>query len=179
MISVDFDEVLYNLHDAHNAFLQKEHGVMLERRDITYWDYLKDNFPNIKEVWSTWEKYSQGCLKDGAILFMDILNAKYGVENIQIVTASHPNIIDKKNEFISMFFPKNKVIHSTHEKFHYTKGTFLIDDNADNIMQHEYHNKTRGIVFDHSDEYGWNKHHPSLTRASSYKEVVQLLDEIV
>ena len=39
-ISIDFDEVLYNLNEATQKFLEKTYNETVDRKNITYWSYL-------------------------------------------------------------------------------------------------------------------------------------------
>lgn len=179
-VSIDFDEVLYGLHEAHAIFLKEEYGVDVKRKDVTDWNYLIDNYPNITEVWSEWNKYIRGDLLEGSIGFVKKVNELFGIDNVKIVTATHTDIIKEKDVFVKEHFD-NEVIHSCKQKFLYTKDSILLDDHGKNIIDHVRENSAPGIIFDQG--YGWNQnkaenHVKDIYRAASYDEVLYILKHV-
>lgn len=181
-ISIDFDDVLYNLTKINIAFIKERYGVELDPLNIDRFSYYIDEGYNdiIKEVWNNPKRYLTSTLYDGAKEFYLKLVELVGINNIQIVTTSLPDIIDDKNKFIKDVLGIDcKVIH-TKEKHLHTRNTILIDDSIANILSHIENNKTPGIIFNLG--YGWNKSLQEdniLTfRANSYDETFDLINSI-
>jgi hypothetical protein len=176
-LSIDFDCVLYDLSTITNNFIKNHYGEVTHP-DLIGWDYFNENFPLVvKECWNNPEEYSKGKFIVGAIEFMNELINLYGVDKLQIVTNSLPNVIDYKNQLIRETFSDIDVIH-TKEKWKYTKGTILIDDAIHNIEEHCNKNKSLGIIFDLDGKYTWN--HKSIDsshvmRVKSYNEIIDYL----
>lgn len=151
MISLDWDDTLYNLKAVNEQFLMDEYGIHDGYKTVTSFESLGLNYPSIiNKVWNNPERYSRGNLLDGAIEFYEELVSMVGETNIQIVTASMPNIIDVKNQMIKDRFKIGcDVVHSIGPKSHYTKGSILIDDHIDNIISHMRINNNMGVLFNY------------------------------
>lgn len=177
-ISIDFDEVLYNLNEATQKFLEKTYNETVDRKNITYWSYLCDNFPKIVECWSKFEHYSQGNFFDGAQDFMSELRKKY---DVTIVTSTPVTIENEKDEMIKDYLGDVNIIHASNKHIH-TKGSTLIDDGPHNIIGH--YEKNEGdvaIIFDLDGEYGWNKdvqENDRILRATSYEDVLKIIHNL-
>lgn len=155
-VSLDFDDVLYDLNKLNLEFIKNKYGVSLNKKDISSWDFFIDNGYNkiVDEIWNNSENYFKSNLIDGAKGFYNRLVKEYGIDNIQIITHSFDNTKKLKDDFIKKLGFHCKVIHAK-DKFIYTKDTVLIDDNPINIEKHIRINGDKGIVFDL--DYGWNQ----------------------
>ena len=180
-VSFDFDDVLYNLTKINLKYIKEQYGIELKPKQVTDWNYYKNSgFESILEnVWNNPQKYLESELIDGAYEFYKEVENIYGKDNIQIITASFPNIINVKDQYIKDIFNNDcKIIH-THDKFLYTKDTILIDDSINNILKHVEVNKNPAILF--SLDYGWNsdfkEDNEIIYRANSYNEALNVLDK--
>jgi len=178
LISVDFDEVLFDLSTITNNFIKNHYGEVTHPDHIG-WDYFNDNFPLVvSDCWNNPEEYSKGDFIHGAIEFMNELINLYGIDKLQIITNSLPNVIDCKNQLIRETFGDIDVIH-TKDKWKYTKGSTLIDDALHNIEEHVKNNKKDvGIIFDLGGKYTWNHRYIDssyVVRVNSYNEIVDYL----
>lgn len=173
-ISLDFDEVLYNLSLASSKFIREVYGAELDNSKVTYWEYLTDHFPRIKEAWGDFSLYSQGEIFKDAPDFVRELQKKY---EVQIVTSSYPGIISQKDEMIQDVFRVN-VIH-THQKDKVTQNSLLIDDGLHNITAHINAGNGKAIIFDKG--YGWNQakleNGEDIFRAKSYEDILRILNK--
>lgn len=180
-ISLDFDEVIYNLRELTHNFVYKHYSVLPETNNIGF-GYYTDNFPLIYNCWGTEEEYSKGNLIQGAKEFVNELISIYSIDSIQIVTNSFDGVIDYKNNLIKELFGDIKVIH-TKNKSLVTTGTILIDDALHNIEEHITNNiNDYGIIFDLN--YNWNQEkledkYNNIYRATSYDEVISLINIII
>lgn len=177
VISLDFDETLWDLHEASLSFIKEHYGVKsLSQKDITYWEYLTDNFPRIRECWGDFQLYSKGKPIEGSIEFMKNLKKIVHRDDIQIVTASFPDIIEGKTELIKSLFDIDNIIH-TSNKSEFTKNSILIDDGLHNIVSHRDVNDGISIIFDLG--YGWNQNkiedNEKIFRANSYDNVLDII----
>lgn len=177
ILSIDFDEVLYNLSDVTNNFILETYGEVTHP-DLIGWEYFNDNFPLVvSECWNNEHVYSKGELIDGAENFMLELINLYSVDNLQIVTNSLPNVVNFKNKFIKDKFGNIDVIH-TKEKWKYTKDTILIDDAIHNVIDHSEINNCESILFDKDGKYVWNHvdiDNRLITRLKSYEDILYFL----
>lgn len=182
-VSVDFDDVFYGLTTINLKYIKETYGVELKPHEVSSWTYYKDNgFQSILEnVWNNPEKYLEGDLIYGALEFYRELQHMFGKNNVQIVTASFPNIIKDKSKYIQSIFDNDCKIINTHDKSLYTGNTILIDDNVDNILKHVEDNKVPGIIF--GLDYGWNSNFKEdnnyIFRARSYDETFSRIKDIM
>jgi hypothetical protein len=179
-VSLDFDEKLWDLHSATAPFIKKIYGVEVNKEDISYWEYMTDRFPRIKEAWGSWEVYKNGKPIEGSIDFVEILKYIFGEDRIQIVTATFPQIAKEKDELIKSIYKIDKIIH-TSTKYEFTKNSILMDDGLHNIIGHVANNDCPGIIFDRN--YGWNQEKieestANVYRAKSYSSVISILNSI-
>jgi len=181
-ISIDFDEVLYNLDQIHRDYL-KEHYNVDEDYINPNFNYLVNNYPDIVKCWTDVNIYKKGFLIKGAFEFMQELMNTHKMEELQILTYTQSQEIEiYKNNLCEALFKGIDVIH-TKDKWEYSKGTILIDDNTNNIVDHVITNKNYGLLFDLNGEYGWNKtpiedDSTRIFRVKSYSEVLEIINKI-
>lgn len=179
-VSFDFDDVLYNLTKVNLKYIEDKYGVKLKPNEVNSWTYYHDNgFGSIIEnVWNNPQKYLESDLIEGAYEFYKEIEGVYGKDNIQIITASFPNIINVKDDYIKSIFNHDCNIIHTHDKYLYTKDTILIDDSVNNIVKHIEHNNNPAILF--GLDYGWNSNfkedNENLFRANSYEEALNIVN---
>lgn len=154
IISLDLDDVIYDLMKKNIQFVEEVYGVKDVHLEITDYYYLYNNYPRIaEELWNHPENYITSELIDGALEFYKELVELVGEDRIQIVTSSMENVIPLKDRMIKERFGINcKIIHSIFGKFkkhHFTKNTFLIEDCVGNVRDHYIHNQNHGIIFNH------------------------------
>lgn len=172
-VSLDLDNLLYYLEEVNLNFVKNEYGVTLASKDINCWNYYLKNFPRVKEVWTEWEKYSKGRFFNEAKGFIRDLKK---ITKVKIVTASFPEIIPFKDQFImeSLEDYDIEIIHTT-DKSIVTKNSILIDDAAHNIDEHVKANSCPGLLFDYNNTYGWSKDyegHELVERVYSHEEAL-------
>lgn len=178
-ISFDFNNVLYNLTKINIEFIKERYGIELDPLNIDRFSYYIDEGYNdiICEVWNNPDRYLTSMLYQGAKEFFDKVVELVGINNVQIVTTSLPNIIDRKNDFIKNVLGLNCTVIHTKEKHLHTRNTILIDDSIANILSHIENNKVPGIIFNLG--YGWNKSlqedNELIFRANSYNETFELI----
>jgi len=180
-VNIDFDDLLYGLLEVNTNFIKREYGISLKREEIVHWNYLIDNFPRIIEVWSNWKEYKEGKMMEGSIEFVNDTNDLFGAKNVNILTASHPNIEKEKDKMISDIFPGNNIVHAYNPKHTYSNNSIMIDDNLDNVSGHATNNSCPGVIFDQG--YGWNqkrieKEISGLHRVKNYNEALQIFEHI-
>ena len=151
LITIDWDDTIYNLKAVNEMFLLEEYGIHNGYKTVTSFDSLGLNFPAIiPKVWDNPDYYSRGDLLDGAIEFYNNLVSLVGENKIQIVTASMTGVIKVKDEMIRDRYKINcDVIHSVGPKSQYTKGTILVDDYIGNILSHQRVNNGIGLLYNH------------------------------
>lgn len=153
LISLDFDDVIYDLMELNINYIDTMHGIPDIDKQIEHYYWLYQTFPDIGDnLWNNPDNYIKGRLVSGAKEFYDKLVELIGEDNIQIVTSSMPDVVEKKNIMIKEFGFNCDIIHSifgVHPKHHYTKNTILIDDAIGNIIDHVGHNQCYGILFNH------------------------------
>ena len=178
-ISLDFDSVLWDWHKNINIFLIENNIKELNSLDITHWDYIIENHPNAKITWESWEHYIKSGPIQSSIEFVKILKRIFNGK-IQIVTASHNNLIENKDKMIQEIYNIENIIH-TSTKSIYTKNSILIDDAIHNINSHTKTNiKDYGILFDLNGNYGWNKENIEnnnfkISRITNYEDIFKYL----
>lgn len=153
LISLDFDDVIYDLMELNIKYIDTMHGIPDIDKQIEHYYWLYQTYPDIgNNLWNNPDNYIRGRLVSGAKEFYDELVEIIGEDNIQIVTSSMPDVVEKKNIMIKDFGFNCDVIHSifgVHPKHHYTKNTLLIDDAIGNITDHIMHNQCHGVLFNH------------------------------
>lgn len=156
LISLDWDDVIYDLMKKNIEFINIHYGVSDVHLEITDYYYLYRTYPKIADkLWNHPENYITGELVEGAKEFYQELVNLVGEDKIQIVTSSMENVIPLKDKMLrDKFNIKCKIVHSVfgkHKKYEFTKNTLLIDDFVGNIRDHFIHNQNYGIVFNHMD----------------------------
>lgn len=181
-ISLDFDDVMYNLTKINLEFIEREYGIKLDPLKINRFSYyIDEGYKKIIEgVWNNKDVYITSELYNEAKEFYIKLIEKYGRNNVQIVTTSLPNIIPNKNKMIKERFEIDCSIIHTNEKHLHTRNTILVDDSPKNIIQHIEKNIVPGIVFDLG--YGWNKDlkedNELIFRGNSYNETFDIISNL-
>lgn len=182
-VSLDFDDVLYNLTKINVDYVEKTYGVKLNPLEIDRFSYyIDEGYESIIEnVWNNPEAYLKSELYDGAFEFYSKLKELLTIDKIQIVTTSLPDIIQNKNIFIKEKLNIDcNVIHSKN-KFEFTKNTILVDDSINNIVKHVEINNDPAIIFNLG--YGWNKSlkedNQKIFRGNSYNETLYTIKNLL
>jgi len=176
-ISIDFDNVLYNLEGVNLAEVKRIYGKEISTEEIEYWDYYYDHYPEVTKIWKDLKKYSNGNFFEKDKEFIE--NLKQIGLNIQIVTASAAEIEKEKDQMIFERYGDIKVIH-TKEKHLVTKNSILIDDAPHNILRHIEENNLPGILVDRG--YGWSKNTKEdslIHRLSNFNDIEKKITEII
>lgn len=146
LISLDFDDVLYDLHSLNEKYMQQTYYSQFKKETIKSHTELYEKFPSIKqELWNNHTEYCRGKLLPGALEFYQELVNTFGENNIQIVTNSLPDVIVAKTQMIRNFGINCLVIHEK-DKYKHTAGTILIDDYYLNIQEHINYTDGYGIL---------------------------------
>lgn len=184
LISLDFDDMMYDLMCLNIKYVKEKYNVDIIK-DINSYYYIWENYPTIMEdLWNHPENYVKGELIPGALEFYNKLVDILGVEKIQIVTSSMPDIIVEKNKMIKSLGIECDVVHSifngSFPKSFYTYGTVLIDDHTKNVYEHIYKNSYYGIVFNHMrlPYIKENAKKDNLKYAETYEELLDILKHI-
>jgi len=178
-IFVDFDCVLSDLQFVTRGYAKEKYNISLTDRDIVSWEFW-GQYPKVFQCFSNLKLYSQAPIYTGAVEFMNNLYNLFGKENVFILTHSHSNLVDYKNELIKEVFNTDNVIHAK-DKYLVTGDNVLIDDYLGNIEGHVNHNKGGfGIIFDKDGEFGWNKEplehrHDRVVRLETYEKIINKL----
>jgi len=176
IISLDWDNVIYNLEQVNLDFVKEVYGVSEESVNIKTWSCYVDKYPEITSVWGDFSKYSRGELIPGAINFVKELKNRGYI--VQIITHSYESIIAEKELWMKINFPDIKIIHAK-DKFLYSQNSILIDDAQHNVEQHLEYNKIKGesILFDYNGNYGWAKGYKG-HKAQSYEKALSIIEKI-
>lgn len=136
-ILIDMDNVLENLGDVWVDELNKRHGLSMTPEDITEWDMAKF-YPTLtrNEVFaplhdeSTWLRVEP---LPGAQEAVNTLKADG--HDLVIVTASHPDTVKWKYDWLARHFPSIKykdIIFASRKQL--VTGDYLIDDAPHNLF---------------------------------------------
>lgn len=152
LISLDFDDCLYNLMELNVKYIEEKYGVPNVHRTIKNYYEIYHKYPDIgPDLWNHPENYIMGNMFNGAIDFYNTLVDLYGVDAIQIVTSSMENIIEPKEKMIRERFGIHcDIKHSIFNKIskhELTGNTLLVDDHVDNVINHLEFNDSPGIIF--------------------------------
>lgn len=183
-ISLDWDDVLYNLTSLTIDYMKKRYNIEITTNEMNTFNFFESNYSDIiEDLFNNPEEYSKSDLLKGANYFYYDLANLVHEDNIQIVTASMPNVIPFKEKYIwDILGWKCKIIHSN-EKYKHTKGTILIDDAPKNILFHVDKNKNSGIIFDLDSNYGWNKNlkenNTTIFKATNYNETLEIVKKLI
>ena len=170
-ISIDFDNVLFDLESLNCKKTKEWYGVDITPIEIKYWNYYPEHYPDIAKIWSDFSLYSEGSFFDNDQDFIEELRKKY---EIQIVTASEKAIEEGKDEMIYKRYGDIKIVHTT-VKYIHTEGSILIDDAVHNIKPHIEENKDPALLVDRG--YGWNQGYNGVPRVSSFEEILSELSK--
>lgn len=173
ILSIDFDNVLYDLESLNIKKVKEIYGVNMTAMDINNWNFYPDNYPLIRNIWGDWDQYNQGHFFEGDQDFIKELQKRF---EIQIVTASYEAIENEKNELIFNRYGDIKVVHVRTGKAPHTKNSILVDDGLHNISDHVIINQQPAILVDR--EYGWNQgfQHDLVVRANNYQSIIDGID---
>lgn len=195
LISIDVDSVLLKTEEKIIEYIFEKYNKKISLKDISYWNYYKDNFPSVLNLFNDINFYNNiEMIADMDYVLENIIN-KYGYKNIQFVTSS-TNISAKSKENV-MFkhfnhinnFSKIEIIHvglydetdnsTKHEKYHYTKNTILIDDAIHNVDQHINNNKKEALLIDYN--YGWNQNYQNdlCFRINKQQDILNTLNKLL
>lgn len=193
LISFDVDSVLIDTESIILKKIKDIYNVDLTLKNVTYWDFYKDKYPLVLDVFQDINFYNNvNKIKD-----MDIILEKtikmYGSHNIQLITSSSEvSAISKENCLNKHFgkikdFNKINIIHvglyddnnDSHHKHTYSKDTILIDDGIHNISSHVDLNKNHGLLIDYG--YGWNQNyeHNLVQRITSQYDIIKTLNSLI
>jgi len=154
MVSLDFDDVLYDLISLNKKFIKDNYNVDINNDDITSFTSLYELYPDILNgLWNNPTLYITGNLLSGAKDFYNKLVKLFGEDKIQIVTNSLPDIIDTKDHMIKHRFGINcDIIHCSKDnpKHLHTDGTILVDDYHGNLIPHNELNSGNSILFNYN-----------------------------
>ena len=163
--------------------IKLETGTELLRCDIGKFK-IDDEYPFLTQLFSEYELYKNSSIKPGANNFINALKEKYGVDSLQIVTASHSKLdTNKKDELIYELTGIQDIVHSGDKKKSlFTNKTILVDDNFHNLMTHIEDNNSNAILCDFG--YGWNQmhktnKHPLLHVEDSYTNILDKISKII
>lgn len=194
MITFDVDSVLLKTEEKILKEIKKLYNKELSLNDITYWNFYKDNYPEVMKLFDDYNFYND----IEPVKYMDYILSniikEYGYNNIQIVTSTNKTLKQPKEICLDKHFGKIKnfnkikIIHvgmyleedeTNHEKYHYTKNTILIDDGLHNIIDHLEYNKNHALLIDYN--YGWNKNynHNLMKRINNPHEIENNLKELI
>lgn len=175
-ISLDFDNVLFDLESLNIKTVKELYGVDMTAMDIDNWDFYPNNYPLIKNIWGDWDLYKKGSFFEGDQNFVQTLQKQF---EVQIVTASYETIEDQKDELIHNRYGDIKIIHTRTGKAPYTQDSILVDDGLHNITDHININGLPAILVDR--QYGWNQDykHVLATRASDYDSILSQINSFV
>lgn len=193
LISFDVDSVLIDTESIILKKIKDIYNVDLTLKNVTYWDFYKDKYPLVLDVFQDINFYNNvNKIKDMDIILEKTIK-KYGSHNIQLITSSSEvSAISKENCLNKHFgkikdFNKINIIHvglydnnnDSHHKHTYSKDTILIDDGIHNISSHVDLNKNHGLLIDYG--YGWNQNyeHNLVQRITSQYDIIKTLNNLI
>lgn len=150
-ISLDFDNVLWDFEQINIRLAKELYGVNMTSAAVTHWNYYVDEFPLIVPAWSNWEEYKTAEFFKGDQDFVKELQKKY---EVQIITASTPEIAENKDKLIYERYGDIKIVH-TKDKALYSGDSILVDDALHNVKAHIQAHNQPAIIVDRG--YGWNQ----------------------
>lgn len=196
LISFDVDSVLLKTEEKIIKKIKELYNIEISLKDITYWNYYKDNFPLVMSFFEDKDFYNDIEIIDNMDIILKKIIKKYDYKNIQFVTSS-TNISAKSKENV-MFkhfnhiqnFSKINIIHvglydendnsnNHYEKYHYTNNTILIDDAIHNIDKHIINNQKEALLIDYG--YGWNQNynHNLCYRINNTNDIIKTLNKLI
>jgi len=174
--SFDVDSVLLNTEATIIEFIKERYNTIITQKDIAHWNYYSENFPEVIKYFANPDLYKNATPVEGMQKVMKEMLEKYDPKSIQLVTSSHRNVEEAKNEALKKVyghipgFNEIDIIHvglqtkkldpleKPSNKNYYTKNTNLVDDTIHNIEDNLNHYETHnGILVDFG--YGWNQNY--------------------
>lgn len=154
-ILVDMDNVLENLGDVWVDELNKRHGFHMTHDDITEWDMSKF-YPTLKrdEIFAPLhDKEFWGRVEPLPYAQEAVSNLKRDGHDVIVVTASHPDTVKYKYDWLERYFPEIRyrdIIFCARKQL--VTGDFLIDDAPHNLFGGSYN----PILFSAPHNKAWN-----------------------
>ena len=171
MISVDFDSTLNNLLEAWVYYINKEEkpSKLYTIQDIIKWDdkILHRN----KEFIKNRLLYKKVKVLIGAKEFIKELRK---LDEVQIVSITPNYHIEPKMEFIKKHFGSVPIIFMEKDKYKFTKSSLLIDDNLNNLEEHQKYNNGKCIVFSNKEKYVYNRTN-KFVRLGNYTDIIKYI----
>lgn len=170
ILSFDVDSVLLDTEEVIFDYIEKNYGKRITGMDVSYWGYYIEHFPSVLQYFGNPEIYEKVNPIYEMIDVMKEVIKVYGADRIQLITSSHKDIKQAKEDAINKWFgylddwDKINIIHvglsvdseGSHHKHEFSEDTILIDDAIHNIEDHiEYNHYNKGILVDFG--YGWNQ----------------------
>ncbi len=195
LISLDVDSVLLKTEERVLEEIKNLYNIKLDLKDITYWNFYKDHYPLVLDFFNNTKFYDNVDKIDNMDIVLNSLIKKYGSNNIQLVTSSNEILAKQKEACLFKnfsninHFNKLKIIHvgfydedeinTQHEKYHYTKGTILVDDAIHNIESHIINNNKEALIVDF--DYGWNQNfeHKLVQRVKTPFEIIDNINNLL
>jgi hypothetical protein len=195
ILSFDVDSVLLDTEEIIFEYIYENYQIKITSKDLTHWTYYIENFPSVLQYFGNPEIYEKVGPIVEMISVMEEVIKMYGAEQIQLITSSHKDIKQSKEDAINKFFghltdwEKIDVIHvglgnfnnndDSHHKHTFSENTILIDDAIHNIKDHlNYNHNNKGILVDFG--YGWNQgfENKRATRATSPKMILETIKRL-
>lgn len=179
-VLVDMDNVLENLGDVWVDELNKRHGLSMTHDDIKDWNMAKF-YPSLSrtQVFAplhdkhVWERVEPLPGAEEAIASL-----KADGHDIVVVTASHPDTVKWKYDWLERYFPSiryNDIIFSARKQL--VCGDFLIDDAPHNLFGGKY----TPIMFRAPHNLAWKPKKLSeynLFRVDDWKDAERLIKSL-
>lgn len=187
-IWLDFDGVLNNLPYAWVNWVNKNYHANITTKDILHFHWLEEEFgESVCDFWKDPNIYQNGTIQplNGSKDFVFLLQKKYGINNVGVITHSWIGTEQVKDEFIQDYFKISNIIHEK-DKFRKSGDGILIDDNPKNTAQHCFYNRQFGFIYNRDKEYSWATANSILTELKSitplirfkysYEEILKFLE---
>lgn len=197
-ISFDVDSVLFDTEAIIIKEIKEIYGVTITQKDVTHWDFYAENFPKILDKFASNNFYETVKKIEQMDNVLESIIEGYGINSLQLVTSTHSNVKNSKEEALNRLFSHIKgfeiipIIHvglketghvggeEVHHKYEYSKNTILIDDAIHNIHDHVEINKgDKGLLVDFG--YGWNQNYENdnVFRVRTPNEIIEKINEII
>ena len=172
-ISFDVDSVLLDTELVIFDYVWEEYDTRINAKDVTHWSYYIENFPSVSAYFGNPEIYKKVKPVKGMVDVVTRIVKKYGAKSIQLITSSHENVREAKDEALERFYghiegwKQIDTIHvglshlegdTSHHKHIYSENTLMVDDAIHNMKDHlDYNHYNKGILVDFG--YGWNQNY--------------------
>lgn len=185
----DLDNFLNDHGYAWCRYANEKGDHNLTTRDMLDWDFMKNTIGGRAFGFFQPKTYNERLAAlPGAVAFLRESEARYGTNNVTILTATSERLVESKNAHIEREFdvPVERVIHSR-DKSHFSHDGILVDDSPANVLGHIRDNQMPGILFNHNGDFGWatltdkeaEEAGDLLTLCTSYDEVLEALDDLM